>query len=258
MENNGTLNNQDRVENQSLLINYDQVQNHNTLINEGFIENYGTLDNFGTLTNTDTILNDGTLTNYGTLTNNGSVTLLGFSVLTNNGALNGHGTVFGNLADAGILAPGNSAGVLTVDGDVVKTGGSLQIELGGVFDGGGDKSLTEFDWLDITGNLDLVGSLDVQFINGFTLNNLYSFKIINIGGTLTGQFDSLDEGGIVGNFGGADLFITYLGGDGNDVVLYNNFSAVPEPGSVGLVMLGIGLMMIRRRRRPSHPDSTCL
>jgi hypothetical protein len=35
-----------------------------------------------------------------------------------------------------------------------------------------------------------------------------SFAISRVGGTLSGQHDDLDEGDLVGNYGGQDLFIT--------------------------------------------------
>lgn len=117
-----------------------------------------------------------------------------------------------------------------------------------------DKALTEFDWVDVNGDLDLAGTLDVQFINGFSLDSLYSFKIINVTGSSVGQFDSLGEGAVVGTFGGADLFISYMGGDGNDIVLYN-LTAVPEPGSISLMILGIGCVMLRGRHRSGRLDT---
>ena len=141
--------------------------------------------------------------------------------------------------------------MLAVTESLIKTGGKLEIELGGTFDGGGDNSLTEFDWLDIDGDLELAGVLDVQLINDFLLDDLFTFEIINLGvdSTLTGQFDGLSEGGLVGNFGGADLFITYAGGDGNDIVLYNNSTSIPEPISTSLLIFGLGGFVARRRSR---------
>ena len=41
------------------------------------------------------------------------------------------------------------------------------------------------------------------------------------------QIGNLAEGARVGNFNGIDLFISYAGGNGNDIML---FSAIPEPG----------------------------
>ena len=69
--------------------------------------------------------------------------------------------------------------------------------------------------------------------------------VISVGGGLTGTFTGLGEGGLVDNFGGEDLFITYQGGDGNDVAL---FTAVPEPATMMLLTVG-GLAILRRRKR---------
>ena len=78
---------------------------------------------------------------------------------------------------------------MTIDGDYFKRAGSKHIELGGLFDGDGDKSLTEFDWIGVTGNVELAGLLDVQLIEGFELHPGMSFEFLLVGGTLTGQYD---------------------------------------------------------------------
>ena len=231
------------------LTNIGTLTHNGMLINTGEMTNTGAVTSNGTLTNEfgGTLTNSGTFNNDGTVTNNG--TLMTSGTFNNNGTLNGDGIVSGLFTDLGILAPGNSAGVLTFSGNLIKTGGSLEIELGGIFDGGGDKSLTEFDWLDVSGVFNIAGTLDVQLINDFQLDELYTFEIINLDGKLTGQFDGLGEGDVVGNFGGVDLFITYAGGDGNDVVLFNNLVSIPEPGAVGLLILGLGWFASRRRQR---------
>ena len=233
------------------LTNIGTLTQNGMLINTGEMTNTGAVTSNGTLTNAfgGTLTNSGTFTNDGTVTNNG--TLMTSGTFTNNGTLNGDGIVSGLFTDLGILAPGNSAGVLTFAGNLVKTGGSLEIELGGIFDGGGDKSLTEFDWLDVSGVFNIAGTLDVQLINDFQLqlDELYTFEIVNLDGKLNGQFDGLGEGDVVGNFGGVDLLITYAGGDGNDIVLFNNSTSIPEPAAVGLLMLGMGWCGTRRRPR---------
>ena len=72
------------------------------------------------------------------------------------------------------------------------------------------------------------------------------FEILRVDGTLSGKYEGLDEGDLVGNFGGQDLFITYLG-DGGGVALYTN--AVPEPTTVLIWSMLAGLGMTVRRRR---------
>jgi len=119
----------------------------------------------------------------------------------------------------------------------------MEIELGGLLDGGGDKSLTEYDWLDVTGNVELAGTLDVSLIDGFDLHRGNVFNFLRVGGILSGQYDGLGEGDLVGNFGGQDLFITYGGGDGNDVALYT----VPEPTTLLLALLALAAAPLRVR-----------
>jgi len=224
--------------------------NAGTLLNDGTAVNSGFVSNNGELVNNNTFENHGWIENNGVIRNNGT--------FTNYSRITGSGEIFGDVTDYGEIAPGNSPGVLTINGNLDKNSGApigLQIEIGGVFDGGGNKSLTEFDWLDITGNLQLAGTLQVIMWNGFQLVDGLSFKIINVGGILSGQFDGLAEGGKVGTFGNADLLITYSGGDGNDVVLYS-VSSVPEPGSVGLIFAISAAGALLHRGRRSCPGNS--
>jgi hypothetical protein len=226
------------------------LKNDGTLTNSGTlatlqgstIENSGTLTNYGTLSNSGEIINN----SGGTLINNGTIDSELWGYFDNNGVISGTGHITGNVYGSGTIAPGNSAGVFTIDGHLTHYDGGHQIELGGHFHGGGDKALTEFDWLDVTGNVELAGVLDVYLIDSFELLAGMSFEILKVGGTLTGQYDGLDEGRKVGSFSGTNLFITYAGGDGNDVTLFSR--AVPEPAALLLALLGLALLPRRRRR----------
>ncbi len=249
----GTLNNSGEIYNNGLstLANYGTLNNDDTLKNNsgGTLANYGTLNNNtgGTLKN----YTGGTLNNVtgGTLNNAGTIDTISGS-FTNNGVLTGAGYINGNVSGSGTIAPGHSAGVFTIDGHLAHSGGGHEIELGGVFNGGGDNSLTEFDWLDVTGNVELAGVLDVYLINSFQLLAGMSFEILNVGGALAGEYDGLPDGGLVGTFSGTDLFINYAGGDGNDVTLYSQAggSTVPEPAAILLALLGLAILPRRRRR----------
>ena len=57
-------------------------------------------------------------------------------------------------------------------------------------------------------------------LNDFAVGVGQEFKILDIDGSSSGLFTGLPEDAFLGNFG-EDLFITYAGGDGNDVVLYS-------------------------------------
>ena len=188
-----------------------------------------------------------TLTNYngGTLFNIGSIHTTS-GTFTNNGTYTGSGHISGSWTDHGVVKPGNSAGVVTIDGNYYKRARSKETELGGEFHGGGDKSLTEFDWLHVTGDVELAGALNVYLIDSFELLAGMSFDILKVGGTLTGQYDGLDEGRRVGSFSGTNLYISYAGGAGNDVTLFSR--AVPEPATLLLVLVGLALVPRSRQR----------
>lgn len=97
--------------------------------------------------------------------------------------LTGAGNVIGSVVMPGTLAPGESIGKLTIDGDLTLTSTSvLSIELGGLTAG------TEFDMLQTTGNATLGGSLSVSLVAGFQPTPGSMFSIMAIGGTTTGTF----------------------------------------------------------------------
>jgi|GEM_PF-3337731 len=117
------------------------------------------------------------------------------------------------------VTPGSSPGLETFGGNVhFGVLSILEIEIAGTVPG------SEFDVLNVLGDVTLGGTLDVSLLNPFSLSPGLSFEIIDIGGSLSGSFLGLAEGGLVGNFGGTNLLITYAGGDGNDVTL---LSALP-------------------------------
>jgi pectate lyase len=129
------------------------------------------------------------------------------------GVLSAEMVGFDLVNQGGTISPGASPGTTLVLGDLTILAGALAIELGGNTAGIG------FDQLVVTGDATLGGSLDVSVLEGFALSPAAQFEILDVVGALTGEFEGLAEGGLVGNFG-QDLFITYAAGDGNDVALY--------------------------------------
>lgn len=163
-----------------------------------------------------------TSTFYDDVVNNGEIrtSLNGHTVFF--GGLSGSGsfTGTGNVFIEGDMSPGNSPGVSYYGGNLfLGSGSNTLFELGG--EGFGD-----YDKLVIDGNLSILGSMSVELWGMFQLGGGMNFLVAEVGGTRTGMFQGLGEGALVGNFGGHDLFITYAGGDGNDIGL---FTAIPEP-----------------------------
>ena len=155
---------------------------------------------------------------------------------TGSGGFVGGGDVFA----LGDLRPGNSPDSVLYDGNLfLGSTTDTFIELGGL-------DIGQFDQMLVTGDLGLAGSLSVSLIDGHTLGFNQSYLIAEIGDLLSGQFNGLDEGELVGNFGGLDLFISYHAGNGNDIAL---FTAVPEPNTLMLGLITFLLIIARRRNR---------
>ena len=104
------------------------------------------------------------------------------------GELSGNGgTVAGNVVNLGTVAPGNSIGVLTIDGDYQQLGqsGMLHIELAG------PTPNTEYDRLIVSGAVTLGGTLAIELIDNFAPSAGQSFDILDWG-SVTGAFSDFD------------------------------------------------------------------
>lgn len=137
------------------------------------------------------------------------------SVTVAGGTLGGTGHVGGMVTASagGTIAPGSSVGTLSFAGFTLASGATLEIELG-------DVPSSEFDNLTVLNDLTLGGTLSILPLPSISISPGMSFKIIDLGGTRTGEFAGLADGALVGNFGGVDLFIDYDAGDGNDIALF--------------------------------------
>jgi hypothetical protein len=101
-------------------------------------------------------------------------TLIANSLSIPNGeTFSGEGTLQSNLINSGMVSPGSSPGILTIDGVFTQeSNGSLAIEIGG------DTPDSEHDQLLITGAASLDGTLDVTLINDFSPELGDSFSIL--------------------------------------------------------------------------------
>ena len=113
--------------------------------------------------------------NNGLLTINGTV--VGTVNVASGATFGGAGTVTGNVVNNGQVAPGNSIGTLTIDGD---------------FTQGSDDSLTiEFD----------NGSIDLMNISGTaTLDGTVNFVELTAGTSSGTRYTFIDAASVVGNF----------------------------------------------------------
>jgi hypothetical protein len=168
-----------------------------------------------------------TLANVGTGTWNGSIDG-GTGLLANSGSLSTVGSLAGALFDTGRLSPGGDGtiGGISVTGDYSEAG-TLHVDL---------LTPDNSDGVTPSGTVTLGGGLDVVALAGFSGN---SFTVIaNTGsGPVVGTFAGLPQGAPI-MIGGREFHISYVGGDGNDVVLsfkYSTTTAVSSTPNPSLV-----------------------
>jgi hypothetical protein len=153
-----------------------------------------------------------------------------------NGVVSGKGVIEGwfSVGPDGTVAPGESPGTLAVHGDFVLDGGTLEIEL---------ASLALHDVLDITGEAIFEGGTVLfEFDPAFTPAVGDRFVFLRTTNGITG-FDTLAFS-VSGPVGGLDFLTEVVG---NDLVI----SAVPLPGTLGLLVPGLAAIAIRAKRRPA-------
>jgi len=176
----------------------------------------------------------------GTLAVNLGALLEGDSLGLDPGAvLQGTGTIRVNkrFPVAGELNPGNSPGLLRIEGNVTLTDTSrLVLEMAGTTAG------VLHDVLQVTGNLDLQGGLiDLSFIDGFAPSTGDQFVLLNVGGS----FASNAAVSVSGLLPGWQFNAGFDAATGQLTVqsLGNGVSAVPEMSS--WMMLAAGLVLMR-------------
>jgi hypothetical protein len=159
------------------------------------------------------------------------------------GTLNGAGTIDGTLLnEGGTVAPGDGApGVLTVS-DFTQTAGTL------LFDIQGTQAGVDYSQLLVTNAAIFGGNIEFDFADGFTPQNgqIYTF---------------IDYGSYTGTFGDNYIFENLPAGYTADVIygasdLEVTFTApTPEPGTIALMLAGLGFMALAWGRRTHFPGN---
>jgi outer membrane autotransporter protein len=118
-------------------------------------------------------VNTGSLLVNGTFNANGGLTVF------QNALLGGSGIINGNVVNNGIVSPGNSPGILTINGNFTQSSsGTLLIEI---------ESLSVFDQLIVSGNASLAGTLAV-LATSLEYGQQYAFLQA---ASITGEFDQI-------------------------------------------------------------------
>lgn len=96
--------------------------------------------------------------------------------------LGGSGLVNGNVSNNGFVAPGNSPGTLTINGNFTQGNtGTFKMEV---------ANPTLFDRLVVSGNASLAGKLQVLSFGGYKFQYGQQFAFLQAG-SISGQFDSI-------------------------------------------------------------------
>ena len=231
----------------------------------------GTLTLSGTNSYTGgTTISGGVLQVNETITASVSATGVGPVTVNNGGTLAGGnsggttGSVLGNVTvnNGGGIAPGSSGpGILTVNGNVAFSSGStLRLDLNGATAGSG------YDQLKVNGTVDL-GGATLSLAVGFVPTPGQTFKVVDNDGSdaITGTFAGLAEGASV-TIGSANFVISYVGGDGNDVVLtatapdiaVTQTSAVADGGSIDFGTVTVGSSSVAKTFTLTNPGTADL
>ncbi|MBN73504.1 MAG: hypothetical protein CME32_29975 [Gimesia sp.] len=164
-----------------------------------------------------TNVQDGVLKVEGTLATSEVIVATG-ATLGGSGSISAPVTINADAA----LVPGSSPGVLSTGDLTLDADADLNVEINGTNAG------SEYDKIQVTGEVDLTGAT-LNISSSFTAAAGDQFLLIDNDDVdaVTGNFVGLAEGTLF-NFNGNQVYITYQGGDGNDVVL-----TVNSPPSAG-------------------------
>ena len=162
----------------------------------------------------------------GTVNINNRLNSGGGTVNVSGGTLGGSGAVGGSVSNSGgTVAPGNSPGILTIDGGYSQgAGGTLSLEIGGLVPG------EEHDKLVVTGAVDLAGTVAVELTGGFSPAANDTFDVLDFSSFVDSNFafDFSQSGGAgswdTSLFGtdGSLCFGSCLGGGGGGNTDYDN------------------------------------
>jgi len=147
------------------------------------------------------------------------------------GVLGGSGRIDSNTVNSGgEVSPGESAGLLTIEGTYTQSsGGALTIQIGGAVPG------AEFDVLAVTGAAALDGTINVSLINGFVPGVGQEFDVLTCT-TRSGTFSNINAPGFTVQHLSDRVRVTFLAPPCDPDV---NCDGSPDQGDVACMILAV-------------------
>lgn len=256
----GLLNNGDQYNNQNFNVEVNLTLTANMNFRAGANLTIGAADGSNTLdlgTFTMTKTGEAPLTINSVISGAGGVTIsngwfvaddtntfTGGITVGNGGTLKGTGTVGDvTVSSGGTVAPGLSPGCLSTGNIAFTSGSTYTVEIDGA------TVCTQYDQTRVTGTVSLGdATLNIVRLASYTPADATLFMIIDNDGTadaVTGTFNGLAEGATT-TIDGVVYTVSYVGGDGNDVVLSATAVAAPDTGfgSVTINYLLVALVTV--------------
>jgi T5SS/PEP-CTERM-associated repeat protein len=181
-------------------------------------------------------VNSGTTAAAGTMTNPGQI-MIGTRGTVNVIGLGG--SLVGNVTNSGTLDP---VTVTNITGNYTQTGtGTTILDVEGA---------NSYGQLDVSGNVSLGGTLDIDFTGGFKPPKGSSFDLINVGGTFN------DSGLVVDLIGCGNCRINPISAFMNGQLIITTTSTPAEPETLALLAISLVAVavFVGRMRHSLLPD----
>ena len=143
------------------------------------------------------------------------------------------------LVQDGVLFEGSLINAGQIDGSVSLASGDFELLDSSLLSLTID-SLTDFDTVNIADDLLFGGSLELNFSDPFAFEVGQTFDLFDFG-SVSGSFSSISSGPLALDF-------SNLSTQGTVTIAGNSATAVPEPSSFTVLVLG-GVVLLRRRRK---------